>query len=201
MNAKTTRKPSDTVHPIPFKAETRQLLDILIHSLYTEREIFLRELISNASDALTRMSFEMQKNRDILDPDVELAITITCDSQAGTLTISDTGIGMTSEELVENLGTIAHSGARAFITAAQEGMKNMSDIIGQFGVGFYSAFMVAEWIQVISRSFSPEAAAASWYCTGEDTFTIQPADKTDRGTSVIIKLKDDAKEFAQESKL
>ena len=139
--------------PIPFKAETRQLLDILIHSLYTEREIFLRELISNASDALTRMSFEMLTNRDVLDPDAELAITITSDPDAGTLTISDTGIGMTAEELAENLGTIAHSGARAFMTAAKEGAKNVSEIIGQFGVGFYSAFMVAEWIRVTSRSY------------------------------------------------
>src|SRR4030066_2410768 len=201
MNAKTTRKPSDTVHPIPFKAETRQLLDILIHSLYTEREIFLRELISNASDALTRMNFEMQKNRDILDPDVELAITITTDSRAGTVTISDTGIGMTSEELVENLGTIAHSGAKAFVTVAQEGEKNISDIIGQFGVGFYSAFMVAEWIKVISRSQLPDTSAASWFCTGEDTFIVEPAQKIDRGTSIIIKLKEDAIEFSQEHRL
>src|SRR4030066_1047179 len=123
MNAKTTRKPSDTVHPIPFKAETRQLLDILIHSLYTEREIFLRELISNASDALARMSFEMLTNRDVLDPDVELAITITTDPTTNTISITDTGIGMTSEELVADLGTIAHSGARAFVTAPKEGAR------------------------------------------------------------------------------
>ena len=201
MNAKTTRKPSDTVHPIPFKAETRQLLDILIHSLYTEREIFLRELISNASDALTRLSFEMLTNRDVLDPDVELTITITSNTADNTLTISDTGIGMTSEELVENLGTIAHSGARAFVTAAQQGAKNVSDIIGQFGVGFYSAFMVAEWIRVISRSHIPDADAASWYCTGEDNFNIEPAQKTERGTVIIIKLKEDAKEFTDENRL
>ena len=187
--------------PIAFKAETRQLLDILIHSLYTEREIFLRELISNASDALTRMNFEIQKNRDILDPDVELAITIISNPQSNTLTISDTGIGMTSEELVENLGTIAHSGAKAFVTAAQEGAKNLSDIIGRFGVGFYSAFMVAESIKVISRSQQPETSAASWYCTGDDTFIVEPAQKIDRGTTVIITLKEDAKEFAQENRL
>jgi len=202
MNDQTTQSPAESSsQPIPFKAETRQLLDILIHSLYTEREIFLRELISNASDALTRMSFEMLTNRNVLDPDAELAITITSDPTAGTLTISDTGIGMTSEELVEDLGTIAHSGARAFMTAAKEGAKNISEIIGQFGVGFYSAFMVAESIRVISRSYLPEATAASWYCTGEDTFSIEPAQKIDRGTAVIIKLKEDAKEFAQESRL
>jgi molecular chaperone HtpG len=201
MVDQTTQTSSDGTQPIQFKAETRQLLDILIHSLYTEREIFLRELISNASDALTRMNFEMQKNRDVLDPDVELAITITADPQAGTLIISDTGIGMTSDELVENLGTIAHSGARAFVTAAQEDVKNISEIIGQFGVGFYSAFMVAEWIKVISRSSLSETSAASWYCTGEDTFIVEPAQKIDRGTSVILKLKEDAKEFIQENRI
>jgi molecular chaperone HtpG len=201
MNSQATKASGESSQPIPFKAETRQLLDILIHSLYTEREIFLRELISNASDALTRMSFEMLTNRNVLDSDAELAITITSDPAAGTLTISDNGIGMTSEELVEDLGTIAHSGARAFITAAKEGAKNISEIIGQFGVGFYSAFMVAESIRVISRSYLPEATAASWYCTGEDTFTVELAQKPDRGTTVIIKLKEDAKEFAQESRL
>ena len=201
MNDQIKQNTSETPQPIPFKAETRQLLDILIHSLYTEREIFLRELISNASDALTRMSFETLTNRNVLDSDAELSITITSDPSAGTLTISDTGIGMTSEELVENLGTIAHSGARAFITAAKEGAKNISEIIGQFGVGFYSAFMVAEWIRVISRSYLPGATAASWFCTGEDTYTIESAQKPDRGTTVIIKLKEDAKEFVQESRL
>src|SRR4030042_5154589 len=109
MNDQNEQKSPETPQSIPFKAETRQLLDILIHSLYTEREIFLRELISNASDALTRMSFVMLTNRDVLDPDAELAITIIADSNAGTLTISDTGIGMTADELAENLGTIAHS--------------------------------------------------------------------------------------------
>src|SRR3990172_833930 len=108
---------SQPSQPIPFKAETRQLLDILIHSLYTEREIFLRELLSNAADALTRMDFELLTNRAVLDPDAELSIRILPDPQANTLTIQDTGVGMTNEELVENLGTIAHSGARAFLAA------------------------------------------------------------------------------------
>jgi molecular chaperone HtpG len=201
MNDQTIPAESKPAQPIPFKAETRELLDILIHSLYTEREIFLRELISNASDALTRMNYEMLTNRDVLDPDAELAITITTDSSAGTLSISDTGVGMTSDELVDNLGTIAHSGARAFMTAAQEGAKDLTEIIGQFGVGFYSAFMVAESIRVVSRSYLPGTSAAAWYCTGEDTFTIEPADRPNRGTTVMIKLKEDAKEFTQESRL
>lgn len=201
MTDQSTEPAGKAPQPIAFKAETRQLLDILIHSLYTEREIFLRELISNASDALTRMRYEMLTSRDVLDPDAELAITITTDPTAGTLTVTDTGVGMTADELAENLGTIAHSGARAFMAAAQEGAKNMSEIIGQFGVGFYSAFMVADWIRVISRSYLPGTGAAAWYCTGEDTFVVEPADKPSRGTSVVIKLKEDAKEFADENHL
>jgi molecular chaperone HtpG len=201
MSEEIHAAPSSTTEPIPFKAETRQLLDILIHSLYTEREIFLRELISNASDALTRMNFEMLTNRDVLDPDAELCITVTINPDENTLIITDSGVGMTSDELVENLGTIAHSGARAFIAAAKEGAQNLSDMIGQFGVGFYSAFMVAEWIKVTSRSYLPETSAASWFCTGNDTFTIEPAEKIDRGTKIELKLKEDAKEFIQETKL
>jgi molecular chaperone HtpG len=190
-----------TAQSIAFKAETRQLLNILVHSLYTDREIFLRELISNASDALTRMDFEILTNRDVYQPDAELAIHISADPEQKTLTIADTGIGMTAEELIENLGTIAHSGARAFIEAAQEGNQALSDIIGQFGVGFYSAFMVAEWIKVISRSYRPDAQAASWLSSGTDTFTVEPAEKAGRGTTVIVKLKEDAAEFAQDYRL
>ena len=201
MEDTTKQKKTEPAQPIPFKAETRQLLDILIHSLYTEREIFLRELISNASDALTRMRFEMLTSRDVLDPDAELAITITTNPEEGILTVRDTGVGMTSQELIDNLGTIAHSGARAFMTAAKEGDKDISEIIGQFGVGFYSAFMVAEWIRVTSRSYLPETAAASWYCTGNDEFIVEPAQKIDRGTTIELKLKEDAKEFTQESRL
>ncbi len=186
---------------IPFRAETRQLLDILIHSLYTEREVFLRELISNASDALTRMNFEMLTNREVLDPEAELGIWITADPEARTITMRDTGVGMTKEELEENLGTIAHSGARAFLKAAQEKQAPISEIIGQFGVGFYSAFMVADWIRVTSRSFKPDAQAHVWYSTGEETFTIEPAEKTGRGTEIVVQLKEDAAEFADEKRL
>jgi molecular chaperone HtpG len=193
--------PTHSPEPVAFKAETRQLLDILIHSLYSEREIFLRELISNASDALTRIDFETLTNRNILNPEAELAIRITGDAENQTLTINDTGIGMTADEMVENLGTIAHSGARDFIRSVKEQGKSASDLIGQFGVGFYSAFMVAEWIRVTSRSFRPEAQAVSWFCTGADTYTLEPADKAERGTTITIKLKEDAVEFAQEYRL
>ena len=186
---------------IPFKAETRQLLDILINSLYTEREIFLRELLSNASDALTRLDFELLTNRDIANPDLELAIRVIPDKDNHTLTIQDTGIGMTASELAENLGTIAHSGARKFMEAVQENGKAAANLIGQFGVGFYSAFMVAESIQVTSRSYKPEAEAAAWTSTGNDTYTITPAEKAERGSRVTIHLKEDALEFTEEGRL
>ncbi|GAP14847.1 molecular chaperone, HSP90 family [Longilinea arvoryzae] len=188
-------------NPVPFKAETHQLLEILIHSLYTEREVFLRELISNASDALTRLNFETLTKREIQDPELELGIWITADPDAKTLTIRDTGLGMTAAELAENLGTIAHSGARAFLEAARSGEAKVEDIIGQFGVGFYSAFMVADWIRVTSRSFQPEAAPAVWFSTGADTFTVGPAEKNERGTEVILRVKDEYLEFCKEERI
>lgn len=186
---------------IAFKAETTQLLNILIHSLYTEREVFLRELISNASDALTRMDFELLTNRHVLDPDRELAIWIRSNPEENTLIIEDSGVGMTARELEENLGTIAHSGAQAFLKAAQENASHLSEIIGQFGVGFYAAFMVAEWIEVRSRSYRPGAKAARWTSDGSGTFTVQPDDKAERGTIITVKLKEDAREFTGEARL
>ncbi|HOU13109.1 MAG TPA: molecular chaperone HtpG [Anaerolineae bacterium] len=191
-----------TIQPesLEFKAEVQQLLNILSHSLYTEREIFLRELISNASDALNRVQFEMLTNHDLLDPEVELAVRIDFDEQAKTITVSDTGIGMTREELIENLGTIAHSGAMAFIKKL-EAEKRLGDIIGQFGVGFYSVFMVAEKVSVTSRSYLPDAPAWTWASRGDNTYTLTPAEKTDRGTTIEIELKEDAVEFASAWKL
>jgi molecular chaperone HtpG len=183
-----------------FKAEIRQLLDILVHSLYKEREIFLRELISNASDALTRMQFEMLTNQDVLDPEAELAIHIDVveDGDEKTLVVKDSGIGMTREELVTNLGTIAQSGAREFLKKVQESEAKPSEIIGQFGVGFYSVFMAAEEVRVISRSYQKDAEAAVWVSTGGDEFQVDSAEKADRGTEIHIKLKKDAEEFANE---
>jgi molecular chaperone HtpG len=186
---------------MPFRAETRQLLDILIHSLYTDREIFLRELISNASDALTRMNFEMLTNRDILDPEAELGIWITADKGSRTLTIRDTGIGLSRKEMEENLGTIAHSGARAFMQAAEQNSAGLSDIIGQFGVGFYSVFMAADQVDVASHSYDRNEASSIWVSDGKDSFTISEYAKTDRGTLITIHLKEDAAEFAEEKRL
>ncbi len=186
---------------IPFKAETKQLLNILIHSLYTEREIFLRELISNASDALARLDFVMLTDRDVLDPEVQPEIRVRIDKGEGLLIIEDTGVGMTAEELTDNLGTIARSGAKAFVEAAKDSERDLADIIGQFGVGFYSAFMVADWIRVISRSYQPDAKAAAWLASGEDTYTLEEAERERRGTEVQIKIKEDAGEFLEESRL
>ncbi|MFZ4825858.1 MAG: molecular chaperone HtpG [Phototrophicaceae bacterium] len=182
-----------------FKAEIKQLLDILVHSLYSEREIFLRELISNASDALNRLQFEMLTNRDVLDPDAELSIDVTVDEEAGTLTLSDNGIGMTHDDLVNNLGTIARSGAKQFIELLKDRPEGTqaSDMIGQFGVGFYSVFMVADRVRVVSRSHHLDGQAWAWESDGSDAFTIEPSDKTERGTDIILSLKEDAKEFLQ----
>ena len=186
---------------LSFKAETKQLLNILIHSLYKDREVFLRELLSNASDALNRLRFEMVTNRDVLDSKAELSIHIKVDKETRTLTIQDTGIGMTQDEVIENLGTIAQSGARKFIEATKDKQVEFSQVIGQFGVGFYSVFMVAEWVRVTSRSYKPDAEAVSWYATGEDNYQVSAAEMSERGTRIEIKLKEDASEFAEDFRL
>ena len=193
-----TKDESQSFH---FKAETKQLLNILIHSLYKDREVFLRELLSNASDALNRLRFEMVTNQDVLDPAVELAIHLKVDKEARMLTIQDTGIGMTKEEIIENLGTIAQSGARKFLEATKEKSTDLTQVIGQFGVGFYSVFMVAEWVRVTSRSYKPNEKAVSWHATGEDDYQVSPGEMNERGTKVEIKLKEDASEFADEYRL
>jgi molecular chaperone HtpG len=163
--------------------------------------VFLRELLSNASDALNRLRFEMVTNQNVLDPSAELAIHLKVDKEARMLTIQDTGIGMTKEEIIENLGTIAQSGARKFLEATKDKSADLTQVIGQFGVGFYSVFMVAEWVQVTSRSYKPNETAVSWYATGEDNYEIRPAEMAGRGTKVEIKLKEDASEFADEYRL
>lgn len=189
-----------------FKAEVKQLLQILVHSLYKEQDIFLRELVSNASDAMTRLHFEMLTNRDVLDADAELAIRIEVpeveEDQPKKIIIKDSGVGMTQEELIYNLGTIAQSGAREFLSKLQEDAEiDPSDVIGQFGVGFYSVFMVADEVRVISRSYQKDAEPAAWISDGSDEFRIESADKTDRGTELHITLRKNAEEFANEWKL
>jgi molecular chaperone HtpG len=189
-----------------FKAEVKQLLQILVHSLYKEQDIFLRELISNASDAMTRLHFEMLTNRDVLDPDAELAIRIEIpevgEDEPKKIIIKDSGIGMTKDELITNLGTIAQSGAREFLAKLDENAEmDPSEVIGQFGVGFYSVFMVADEVRVVSRSYKKRAKAAAWISDGSDEFRVEPAEKENRGTEMHITLKKDASDLASEWKL
>ena len=182
-----------------FKAEIQQLLHILAHSLYKDRDIFLRELVSNASDALTRLQFEALTNSDILDASAEPAIhveVVEAEGQPKQIVVRDSGIGMTHDEIVRNLGTIAQSGAREFMARLGQGQIDPAEVIGQFGVGFYSVFMVAARVRVVSRSFRPEAAAVAWESDGGDLFQVTPADKPDRGTEIHISLKPDAEELA-----
>src|SRR6266511_673377 len=193
-----TKDESQSFH---FKAETKQLLNILIHSLYKDREVFLRELLSNASDALNRLRFEMVTNQDVVDPAVELAIHLKVDKEAPKANIQDTGIGMTKEEIIENLGTIAQSGARKFMEATKEKSTDLTQVIGQFGVGFYSVFMVAEWVRVTSRSYKPNEKDVSWNAKGEDDYQVNAGEMNERGTKIEIKLKEDASEFADEYRL
>lgn len=184
-----------------FQAEIQQLLNILVHSLYTDRDIFLRELVSNASDALNRVQFELLTNREVVDAEAELCIRIRADESAGTLTISDTGIGMTRDDMVNNLGVIARSGAKAFIEAMKAGTNGQgaaADVIGQFGVGFYSVFMVADKVRVVSRSYKPEEGPYAWECDGTSTYSIEPAERAGRGTDIIVYLKEDAKDYLRE---
>ncbi|MGB0386860.1 MAG: molecular chaperone HtpG [Ardenticatenaceae bacterium] len=198
-----TQTPEPAGQSFEFRAEIQQLLNILVHSLYTDREIFIRELISNASDAINRVQFEMLTRQadEVVDADAELAIDIMTDEDAGTLTISDSGIGMTQEEMIENLGTIARSGAANFLKALQEQPGEAREIIGRFGVGFYSVFMVADKVEVVSRSYLSEAEAVRWISTGGDTYEISPADKEERGTDIIVHLNEEGKEFLQSWRL
>lgn len=180
-----------------FQAEIKQLLDIVIHSLYTEKEIFLRELVSNASDATEKLRHLQLTEKAVHDPERALEITVTPDDKAKTLTVEDAGLGMTGEELVKYLGTIAHSGSKNFLKALQDGGQKNSNLIGQFGVGFYAAFMVAKKVEVFSRSWQPDAPAHVWTSEGAGTYTLAPApEHTARGTRIVLHLKDEAGEFA-----
>lgn len=184
-----------------FQAEIRQLLDIVIHSLYTNREIFVRELVSNAADALEKARHEFLIHPELPESDRALEIRIRADKDAGALVFEDTGIGMTRDELSRNLGTIAHSGTKEFLRQAVQAAKQDVHLIGQFGVGFYSAFMVASRVRVESRALAADAQGWAWESDGAGSYTIAPADDAPRGTRITLTLKDDAKEFAEASTL
>ena len=183
-----------------FKAETKKLLDIVINSLYTERDVFIRELISNAADALEKFRHESVTATEIFDDHLPLEITIALDEKKNTLTITDTGIGMTRAELENNLGTIAHSGSNTYLTELVEAAKKDVSLIGQFGVGFYSAFMAGSSVRVQSRSWD-KSEGNEWVSDGTGSYTITEVPGLHRGTKIIIELKEDAKDYAQEWKI
>ena len=181
-----------------FQTETKQLLQLMIHSLYSSKEIFLRELVSNSSDALDKLRFNAIEDNKLLEGDAELKINISLNSQNNTVTISDNGIGMTEEEIIENIGTIAKSGTAQFLSEMTGDKKKDSNLIGQFGVGFYSVFMVAEKVSVHSRSALAKAEdAVMWESSGEDTYQLSNIPKEDRGTKITIHLNEDNKEFSE----
>ena len=190
-----------TPQKFEFQAEIKQLLDIVIHSLYTEKEIFVRELVSNASDALEKLRHLQLTEKDVHDDAQPLEIAITSDDKAKTITIQDYGIGMTREELIQNLGTIAHSGSKQFLKALSESGAKNSNLIGQFGVGFYSAFMVAKSVKVYSHSWKKDAPGHVWSSDGSGSYEIEEAADQRRGAKIVIELKDDCAEFAQSWRL
>ena len=184
-----------------FQAEVQRVLDIVINSLYTDKEIFVRELVSNASDALEKLRHTQITEKEIHDDNLSLEINLTTDDKAGTLTIQDFGIGMNREELVENLGTIAHSGSKKFLEAMKEGDAAKDNLIGQFGVGFYSTFMAAEKVQVYTHSWDPAESGLVWESEGAGSYTIEEAEGQRRGTKIVVHLKEECKEFATEERI
>ena len=185
-----------TGEPQAFQAEVAKILKLMVHSVYSDRDVFLRELISNASDALDKLRYEAIAAPHLLEAEPGLTITLVADKDAKTLTVTDTGIGMTADELASHLGTIARSGTEAFMAGAADA----PDLIGQFGVGFYSAFMVADKIEVISRK-AGEAAAHVWTSDGLGTFTVNTAEASARGTRIVLHLKPDAADYLEDWKI
>ncbi|MCB1231413.1 MAG: molecular chaperone HtpG [Verrucomicrobiae bacterium] len=184
-----------------FQAEVQQLLDIVIHSLYTDKEIFVRELVSNAADALEKLRHTQLTEKEVYEADEPLEIRITTDDSANTITIADSGIGMTREELVENLGTIAHSGSKKFMQALSEAGQKESSLIGQFGVGFYSAFMVADDVKVYTHSWKTDGEHLVWSSDGKTGYEIEEAPGQKRGSRIVVHLREDQKEFSDGNRI
>lgn len=185
-----------------FQSEVKQLLHLMIHSLYSNKEIFLRELISNASDAADKLRFQALSNADLYQNDADLGVKLSFDSDANTLTISDNGIGMSRDDVIEHLGTIAKSGTAEFFSKLSQDQSKDSQLIGQFGVGFYSAFIVADAVTVRSRAAGLAAEeAVQWYSQGEGDYTVETITKSSRGTDIILHLRDEGKEFLSEWRL
>ena len=185
-----------------FQSEVKQLLQLMIHSLYSNKEIFLRELISNASDAADKLRFKALSNPTLYEGDGDLRVRVSFDADKGTITISDNGIGMTREQVIDHLGTIAKSGTKEFLTALGQDQAKNSQLIGQFGVGFYSAFIVADKVTVKTRAAGEEAdKAVLWESAGEGEYSVADIEKKSRGTDVILHLREDEKEFLNEWRL
>lgn len=190
-----------TVEKHVFQAEIQQLLDLVVHSLYTDKEIFLRELISNASDSMEKLRHIEATEKDVHEPTLPLEIHITTDAEAKTLTISDAGIGMTREELVKNLGTIAHSGTKAFLKSVKDSGSTPGNMIGQFGVGFYSAFMVADEVKVHTRSWRADGEELVWISDGKTGYEIEDSPGQSRGVKIVMHLKEELGEYAEETRI
>lgn len=190
-----------SVEKFEFQAEIRQLLDIVINSLYTDREIFLRELVSNAADAIEKFRHTRLTESEVFDDGLPLEINITTDDTAKTITIQDAGIGMTREELIENIGTIAHSGSKKFLKALAEDARKDVSLIGRFGVGFYSAFMVARRVRVYARPWRRDGVGHCWTSDGAGSYEVEESEGQRRGCKLVLELKDDCHEFANASRV
>ena len=198
--AKDSKAKPNNKQSMPFQAEVKQLLQLMIHSLYSNKEIVLRELISNASDAADKLRFEAISNGALYDGDSDLKIRIAFDKDARTLTISDNGIGMSRDEVISNIGTIAKSGTKEFFNALSGDQAKDANLIGQFGVGFYSAFIIADKVSLTTRR-AGETTAVRWESSGEGDFTLEEADKATRGTDVVLHLREAEDEFLSDWKL
>ncbi len=196
-HSKKAKIKATTGEPQAFQAEVAKILKLMVHSVYSDRDVFLRELISNASDALDKLRYEAIAAPDLLEKEPELSITLTPDAAAKTLTVTDSGLGMTADDLASNLGTIARSGTEAFMKDAKDGAP---DLIGQFGVGFYSAFMVADKVEVFSRR-AGEKQAHLWTSDGLGTFTVTKTEPMPRGTRIVLHLKPDALDYLEDWKI
>jgi len=184
-----------------FKTETKQLLKLMIHSLYSNREIFLRELVSNASDALDKLRFAALQNKDLKIAKEDLKIIVKVDSKAGRIIITDNGIGMSENDVVDNIGTIARSGTANFLEKITGDQKKDAQLIGQFGVGFYSTFMVANNVTIVTKAANGKEEAVQWQSDGSESYTLKTVEKDLTGTEIIIDLTDDAKEFADQHRV
>ena len=190
-----------TIEKHTFQAEIQQLLDLVVHSLYTDKEIFLRELISNASDSMEKLRHIEATEKNVHEPTLPLEIHITTDAEAKTLTIADHGIGMTRDELVKNLGTIAHSGTKAFLKSVKDSGSTPGNMIGQFGVGFYSAFMVADEVKVHSRSWQADGEPLVWISDGKTGYEIEESPDQSRGVKIVMHLKEELAEYSEETRI